>query len=91
MFIWKGSQAGVRKKFISARAAQNLRFEDMAYNTIAIDSGEDPKLEQEMMKLVKSSKITSGLFVLSLRNASAPSLAVLVTLMLSFEIRSLRS
>ncbi|GAH41287.1 unnamed protein product, partial [marine sediment metagenome] len=30
----------------------------MAYNTISIDSGEDPKLEQEMMKLVKSDKVT---------------------------------
>ncbi|MHA1713201.1 MAG: hypothetical protein ACTSW4_04045, partial [Candidatus Ranarchaeia archaeon] len=58
IFIWKGSNASVRKKFISARAAQKIRFENMAYSTFAIDSGEDVKLEQELMSLVKTNKIT---------------------------------
>ena len=58
IFIWKGKDSGVRKKFISARAAQKIRFDDMAYTTFSIDEGESSKDETELISLSKSSTVT---------------------------------
>ncbi len=43
IYLWKGSQAGVRRKFIGARVATNLRTEyGFQFKVRSIDEGEEP-------------------------------------------------
>ncbi len=43
IYLWKGSQAGVRKKFIGARVATNLRTEyGFHFKVRPLDEGEEP-------------------------------------------------
>ncbi len=43
IYLWKGSQAGVRRKFIGARVATNLRSEyGFQFKVRSIDEGEEP-------------------------------------------------
>ena len=43
IYLWKGSQAGVRKKFIGARVATNLRTEyGFNFKVRPLDEGEEP-------------------------------------------------
>ncbi|UCE09536.1 MAG: hypothetical protein JSW61_11270 [Candidatus Thorarchaeota archaeon] len=43
IYLWKGSQAGVRKKFIGARVATNLRSEyGFNFKVRPVDEGEEP-------------------------------------------------
>ncbi|MFW9845043.1 MAG: hypothetical protein ACFFEV_10740, partial [Candidatus Thorarchaeota archaeon] len=43
IYLWKGSQAGVRRKFIGARVATNLRTEyGFNFKVRPIDEGEEP-------------------------------------------------
>ncbi|RLI50227.1 MAG: hypothetical protein DRO73_03805 [Candidatus Thorarchaeota archaeon] len=43
IYLWKGSQAGIRKKFVGARVATNLRTEyGFHFKVRPIDEGEEP-------------------------------------------------
>lgn len=43
IFLWKGSQAGIRRKFIGARVATNLRSEyGFQFSVRPLDEGEEP-------------------------------------------------
>jgi len=43
IYLWKGSQAGIRRKFIGARVATNLRTEyGFVFKVRPIDEGEEP-------------------------------------------------
>ncbi|MGY5877123.1 MAG: hypothetical protein RTU30_15335, partial [Candidatus Thorarchaeota archaeon] len=43
IYLWKGSQAGIRKKFIGARVATNLRTEyGFNFKVRPLDEGEEP-------------------------------------------------
>ncbi|MHA1770060.1 MAG: hypothetical protein ACTSYL_04625 [Candidatus Thorarchaeota archaeon] len=43
IYLWKGSQAGIRKKFIGARVATNLRTEyGFHFKVRPVDEGEEP-------------------------------------------------
>lgn len=43
IWLWKGSDAGVRQKFIAARQAQAVRSErGLVYKVLSIDAGEEP-------------------------------------------------
>jgi hypothetical protein len=43
IYLWKGSQAGIRKKFIGARVATNLRSEyGFNFKVRPVDEGEEP-------------------------------------------------
>ncbi|MBD3160401.1 MAG: hypothetical protein GF309_16595 [Candidatus Lokiarchaeota archaeon] len=59
IFLWKGSQAGIRRKFIGARVATNLRSEyGFHFSVRPLDEGEEPPpffvaLEGEGAKRVK--------------------------------------
>jgi len=56
IFIWKGIDAPVRKKFISARSAWKLRGElGPLYRVISIDQGEEP---EDFLDLIKNLKIS---------------------------------
>jgi len=56
IFIWKGIDAPVRKKFISARSAWKLRGElGPLYKVISIDQGEEP---EDFLNLIKDLKIS---------------------------------
>lgn len=56
IFIWKGINAPVRKKFISARSAWKLRGElGPLYKVVSIDEGEEP---EDFLNLIKSLKIS---------------------------------
>jgi len=55
IFIWKGINAPVRKKFISARSAWKLRGElGPLYKVISIDEGDEP---EDFLNLIKSLNI----------------------------------
>ena len=42
-FIWIGSQAGVRSKFVAAQAAQNIRTaQGLTHRVVAVDQGQEP-------------------------------------------------
>jgi len=54
IFIWKGMEASVRKKFISARSAWKLRGElGPLYKVISIDEGEEPEVFREIIESLK--------------------------------------
>ncbi|MCD6164711.1 MAG: hypothetical protein J7J30_04690 [Candidatus Odinarchaeota archaeon] len=56
IFIWKGINAPVRKKFISARSAWKLRGElGPLYKVVSIDEGEEP---EDFLNLIKSLNIS---------------------------------
>ena len=43
IYLWKGSQAGIRRKFIGARVATNLRTEyGFHFKVRPLDEGEEP-------------------------------------------------
>ncbi|MHA2406497.1 MAG: hypothetical protein ACXACH_07075, partial [Candidatus Hermodarchaeia archaeon] len=43
IWLWKGAEAGVRKKFIAARQGQAVRSQrGLVYKVLSIDGGEEP-------------------------------------------------
>jgi hypothetical protein len=43
IWLWKGAEAGVRKKFIAARQGQAVRSQrGLVYKVMSIDGGEEP-------------------------------------------------
>ena len=43
IWLWKGAEAGVRKKFIAARQGQSVRSQrGLVYKVLSIDGGEEP-------------------------------------------------
>ncbi len=51
IFIWKGRNAPVRRKFISARAAQSMRNElGLTYKVISVEQGNETKSFGTLMK-----------------------------------------
>jgi hypothetical protein len=58
IYIWKGELTTVRKKFVGARAAQKIRFDDMANVTVPVDEGEGSSAEQDLKALVAKSPVT---------------------------------
>lgn len=54
IFIWKGVEASVRKRFISARSAWKLRGQlGPLYKVISIDEGEEPEAFREIIESLK--------------------------------------
>ncbi len=59
IFIWKGRSAPVRRKFISARAAQSMRNElGLTYKVISVEQGNETKAFGTLMKTLGSSSST---------------------------------
>ncbi|MHA1270706.1 MAG: hypothetical protein ACTSPY_13010 [Candidatus Helarchaeota archaeon] len=74
IFLWKGIQSPVAKKFIGARCAQQLRGEKgLLYKVIPIDEGEEPP-EFDEIKDVEPTKVSSTSVPKSEVSVSKPSL-----------------
>ncbi|MHA1917989.1 MAG: hypothetical protein ACTSUV_06750 [Candidatus Ranarchaeia archaeon] len=58
IYIWLGKLAAVRKKFVGARAAQKIRFDDMAFVTVTVEEGDDPANEKVIKEIVKKQPLT---------------------------------
>jgi len=52
IFVWKGKKAEVRKKFIAARQASNLRMtRGLSYRVVSLDEGEEDSTFQKILNL----------------------------------------
>ncbi len=66
IFIWKGRNAPVRRKFISARTAQSMRNElGLTYKVISVEQGNETKTFGTLMKGLEGSVGDSGASVRS--------------------------